>query len=114
MVGVRASKPLNYLGISGTLLKLPESSSVVSGEVGFSVSEFLELGFGVLSWDGAVLLGACEDACVVVGVADGLAACWSFLPRNHQAPKARATTKIPVSAISRTLRFFFGGCGGVL
>ena len=105
------SNPLNDLGIAGTELLLSRFPEV-SVEVGLSVSEFLELGFGVLSWDEAVLLGACEDACVVVGVADGLAACWSFLPRNHQAPKARAMTRTPTSATIRPVWFFFGGCWG--
>ena len=110
--GLRALKPLNDWGISGGMPELPESSSEVFVELGIPVSEAGGVDFDVLSWVGSVLPGACEDACAVVAVADGSAVCWLFLPRNHQAPKARAMTRTPTSATIRPVWFFFGGCWG--
>ena len=91
----------------------PESPPEVFVELGIPVSEVGEVDFDVfLSWVESVLLGSCEDACVVVAVADRSAVCWLFLPRNHHAPKAREMTRTPTSATIRPVRFFFGGCWG--
>ena len=84
-------KPLNDLGISGGESDPPESPPEVFVELGIPVSEVGEVDFDVfLSWVESVLLGSCEDACVVVAVAASSAVCWFFLPRNHRACKAGA------------------------
>ena len=112
MPGLRALKPLNDLGISGGMPEPFELSLEVFVELGTPVSEAGGVDFDVLPRVGSVLLGVCEDACVVVAVADGSAVCWLSLPRNHQAPKARAMTRTPTSATIRLVWFFFGGCWG--